>query len=76
MSAPWTMARVLLHLVPEHERTSCSDELPMNWYTTEGRRGHPRCMRCALLRTMADRAWPYSAGVTVELNLRYEGKDS
>lgn len=37
----------LLLLVPEHDRTSCSDENPCN----PGGGGHPaRCIRCALLR--------------------------
>lgn len=52
------MARVLLLMVPEHGRTSCSDENPQNYYTTVGRGGHPRCQRCCLLRTVADKQWP------------------
>lgn len=43
-------AKALLHFVPEHERTSCSDENVRNAYTTPGRAGYPRCTRCALLK--------------------------
>jgi len=44
----------LLKQVPEHGRTSCSDDRPGNWYTTPGRGGYPRCTRCALLKGYVD----------------------
>ncbi len=34
----------------EHERTSCSDTKHGNGYTTEGRKGAPRCFKCMLMR--------------------------
>lgn len=34
----------------QHSRTSCSDEDVSNYYTTAGRGGYPRCMRCLLLK--------------------------
>ena len=44
----------LLRYVPEHSRTSCSDDSPSNSYTTYGRGGAPRCVRCALLAALGD----------------------
>ena len=38
----------VLSVVP-HCRNTCSDENPINGYTTRGRGGCPRCDRCAVL---------------------------
>lgn len=46
--------RELLDRLPEHQRTSCSDDRPGNWHTTAGRGGYPRCTRCALLKAYVD----------------------
>lgn len=45
-------AKTLLKFVPEHSRTSCSDDNVANSYTTAGRGGYPRCARCALLKAV------------------------
>lgn len=45
-------AKTLLKFVPEHSRTSCSDDNIANSYTTAGRGGYPRCTRCALLKAI------------------------
>jgi len=47
-------------LVPEHQRTSCSDEDSHgNEYFNEY--GYPRCCRCALLYLAKNGHWPYHA---------------
>jgi hypothetical protein len=47
-------AKVFLKYL-EHCRTSCSDDNPGNWYTTDGRGGHPRCDRCMMLKAASDK---------------------
>jgi len=61
------LIRSLLAAKPEHERTSCSDDRPVNWYTTPGRGGYPRCNRCALLKAMVDEE--FSATLTLDFNV-------
>jgi hypothetical protein len=49
-------------LVPEHQRTSCSDENSNgNEYFNEF--GYPRCCRCALLYLAKNGHWPYHAEI-------------
>lgn len=57
-------AKRLLEFVPDHQRTSCSDDKIANGYTTPGRRGHPRCNRCALLK--AAQSDEYAAGLRLD----------
>ncbi len=42
------------HFVTEHSRTSCDDQDPNNWHSTQGRGDYPRCERCALLKAIED----------------------
>lgn len=64
--------RQLVELEPEHGRTSCSDDRPVNWYTTPGRGGWPRCTRCALLKAMTDEDFASTLKVRVEVQLPIE----
>lgn len=67
----------LLSLVPEHQRTSCSDESPTNGYTTSGRGGAPRCTRCALLKAQKseDFASNLTSKVIVNVSVWLPSKD-
>jgi hypothetical protein len=61
----------------EHSRNSCSDEKPVNWYTTMGRGGYPRCKRCALLKAYEDTEFLESLTVsrTVEYHVQLPSED-
>ena len=39
-------------LCPDHGRTSCTDERPVNGWGSNGEGHEPRCTRCALLETL------------------------
>lgn len=68
-------AKTLLKFVPEHNRTSCSDENVQNGYTTAGRGGYPRCTRCALLRAVESLG--YAKILEVEsINVKLPNEDS
>jgi hypothetical protein len=56
-------AKMLLKFVPNHTRTSCSDENVANSYTTVGRGGYPRCNRCALLKAVESLGYAKSLSV-------------
>ncbi|MFE1816458.1 hypothetical protein [Metapseudomonas otitidis] len=62
-------AKTLLNFVPNHTRTSCSDENIANWHTTAGRDGYPRCTRCALLRASLDHEYGEDLNVS-EIRVR------
>jgi hypothetical protein len=51
-------------LVPEHGRTSCSDENPLNGWGARSDGGH-RCWRCALLQG----GFPEGYHLTLDLNV-------
>lgn len=54
--------------ITDHNRSSCTDEEPINHYSTEARNGTPRCVRCALLKVAEGWTFPdeYEVDVTVE----------
>ena len=58
-------ATELLKHVPKHSRTSCSDDHLANGYTTMGRGGYPRCVRCALMRAADNIAYADHLTLTV-----------
>lgn len=60
----------LLRYVPEHSRTTCSDEKPSNGYTTGGRGGAPRCQRCALVTALRDPAYRRDLRVALRCEVR------
>lgn len=55
----------LLQLVPEHDRTSCSDSNPSN--AASGR--NPRCNRCQLLQIKQDM---YNDSYIVKLSVEFQ----
>lgn len=65
-----TDAKILLKFVPEHNRTSCSDDNVSNGYTTAGRGGYPRCTRCALLKAIESLGYSKTLSVaTIDVKL-------
>lgn len=55
-------------LVPEHGRTSCSDEKRINGFGAGGEGGLPRCNRCAFLDILEGRD-TLPDNITVRLSL-------
>ena len=55
----------LLLLVPNHERTSCTDENNFNW-------DKGRCTRCALIQAEADGFWRND--LDLEITVQYDEK--
>ena len=70
------VANQLLAMLPNHDRTSCSDKHPpglVNGYRPHedsGRDGTPRCKRCALMRYKWG-AEPHSLLIELSVDLRW-----
>lgn len=60
-----------------HTRTSCSDENPVNGYTTSGRGGNVRCTKCAFMDAVEswkdNREWllPLESGEEIEKQIGF-----
>lgn len=57
----------LLVLVPEHSRTSCSDE------SSNGNQYRARCTRCVILHAKADGLWP--SDIKLNISAEWKGND-
>ena len=65
-------------IVPEHDRTSCSDE---DWHCNEyaNDMGYPRCTRCAFLYFLKYEEFPYDTdikSVVIRYSRNYAGEVS
>ncbi len=53
-------------IAPDHERSSCSDEAPSNWY--QNGLGFVRCIRCSLQRHAGEPISSLPVRITVQVH--------
>lgn len=59
-----------LTLMPEHDRTSCSDKQPCNYGLNS--HGYPSCIRCFLLECKQRREWENDPLLDIDLKISVE----
>lgn len=68
-----TELKLLLNFFPTHDRTSCSDESPVNDYPNNS--GYYRCNRCTIMSFIRDEWIPAQTGFDLSLVIYDERKD-